>query len=189
MSMALPSRKPGTTHQAALDTPAASRPSSGWIRRLVLLGLAWVALYHALPRCLDIPSALEAPLPASTGFTDRTGQPLRRPPAGGHRHESIRFEQIPKNLVDATVSAEDQRFWSHGGIDGIGTVRAALDSIFAGRSVSGASTITQQLVKVASERYHNRTWKDKLREMAFARKVEIAWDKERILTAYLQRVE
>ena len=189
MSMALPSGKPSSTHQAALDTPAASRPSSGWIRRLVLLGLAWVALYHALPRCLDIPSALEAPLPASTGFTDRTGQPLRRPPAGGHRHESIRFEQIPKNLVDATVSAEDQRFWSHGGIDGIGTVRAALDSIFAGRSVSGASTITQQLVKVASERYHNRTWKDKLREMAFARKVEITWDKERILTAYLQRVE
>ena len=188
MSMALPSRRRAAAPQAALPPPGRRGFLGRWVRRGVMLALLGALAYHGLPRLLNIPPALLTPPAAGPEITDRTGRPLRRLLADGQRVESLRFENIPRDLVDATVSAEDQRFWTHGGIDSIGMVRAALDSLFAGRRVSGASTITQQLVKVAHERYNNRTWKDKLREMAYARKLEITWSKERILTEYLQRV-
>lgn len=169
--------------------PSAAAPRHRWGRRLLWLIVLWVALYHGLPRLLDIPEPLKEPPGESGGITDRHGRPLRQPLADGRRTAPFAFHQAPRALIDATVSAEDKRFWQHGGIDVIGLVRAAVDSIAAGRPVSGASTITQQLVKVATGRYAHRTWRDKLREMAYARKLEITWTKERILSEYLQRVE
>lgn len=188
MSLAFPSRFRAATHHAALPPPRRRGFFGRWLRRGLALAFLFALVYHGLPRALEIPPALLSRPAPGPEITDRSGRPLRRLLTDGQRVESLRFEDIPRDLIDATVSAEDQRFWTHGGIDAIGAVRAALDSMTAGRPVSGASTITQQLVKVAGERYHDRTWKDKLREMAYGRKLEITWSKERILTEYLQRV-
>lgn len=188
MSMALPSGTRAPTHPAQLAPASRGGCMGRWLRRVLLGAVLWMAAYHGLPRMLELPPPLlKAPSPGAE-ITDRNGRPLRRLLADGQRIEHLTFDGIPRDLVEATVSAEDQRFWTHGGIDGIGSVRAALDSLFAGRRVSGASTITQQLVKVSLGRYSNRTWKDKLREMAYARKLEMTWSKEHILTEYLQRV-
>src|SRR5438874_3009069 len=60
----------------------------------------------------------------------------------------IPFAQIPKVMVDAQVAAEDQTFWTNPCVDFRGIVRAFLQNVSAGRQVSGASTICQQLVRM-----------------------------------------
>ena len=60
----------------------------------------------------------------------------------------IPFAQIPKIMIDAQVSAEDQTFWTNPCVDFRGIVRAFLQNVSAGRQVSGASTICQQLVRM-----------------------------------------
>ena len=162
-----------------------------WLRRGALLAGLWAVVYFLVPMCLPWPRELLSPPVPSAEIQDKDGQPLRQllDDRGQRVDRPLAFGEIPKPLIDATVSAEDQRFWTHGGIDFPGVIRAVLDGFEAGRAVSGASTITQQLVKVARGRYSNRTWRDKLKEMAAARKIEMAWTKERILTEYLQRLE
>jgi penicillin-binding protein 1A len=59
----------------------------------------------------------------------------------------ISIARVPKDLQLATVAIEDERFYSHGGIDPEGIARAALKNLEAGRTVEGGSTITQQLVR------------------------------------------
>jgi membrane peptidoglycan carboxypeptidase len=67
--------------------------------------------------------------------------------AAEERH-SIRFDQIPKVMVDAQVAAEDQTFWTNPCVDFRGIVRAFVQNLSAGHEVSGASTICQQLVRM-----------------------------------------
>ena len=67
--------------------------------------------------------------------------PGREEPHPGHG------EQDQPLAAKATVAIEDRRFWSHGGIDTVGIMRAALADVRAGKIVEGGSTITQQLVK------------------------------------------
>ncbi len=87
----------------------------------------------------------------------------------------------------ATVAIEDRRFWSHGGIDPVGIVRAALADVQAGKIVEGGSTITQELVK---NLYLSReqTLKRKLTEACLAIKLARVWSKRRILTTYMNQV-
>ena len=54
---------------------------------------------------------------------------------------------IGDRVRDATIAVEDQRFWRHGGVDGLAVVRAGWQTVVHGRPVSGASTITMQVVK------------------------------------------
>src|SRR5690606_38093804 len=67
------------------------------------------------------------------------------------------------------------------------TLREARDSLTAGRTVSGASTVTQQLAKLV--RPAPRTFLTKLREALTARRIEMTWSKEQILEAYLNRLD
>ncbi|MGI8603731.1 MAG: penicillin-binding protein 1C [Verrucomicrobiales bacterium] len=177
----------------AFQTNLADSPRKGkrsWVRAAVWLTAAWAGLYYGLPLASPLPDSLALPPKPGTKITDLNGAPLRKLLQDGRRVDRpLDFSEIPPALVNAIVSAEDQRFWSHGGIDFLGMMRAGADSIGARRPVSGASTISQQVVKVAGGRYRNRTWRDKLYELAAARKLELTWSKERILTEYLQRVE
>lgn len=61
--------------------------------------------------------------------------------------ETVPYEQIPRNLVNAVVAVEDAKFYSHHGYDWWGIVRAALKNFTAGHVRQGASTITQQLAR------------------------------------------
>lgn len=98
----------------------------------------------------------------------------------------VRYQQVPRHLLDALIAVEDQRFYYHRGIDPKALVRAAFSTL-TGRGTQGGSTITQQLVKnffLSPE----RTLKRKFNEMLMALVVELRYGKDEILEAYLNEV-
>jgi len=96
----------------------------------------------------------------------------------------VKIEDIPPVLKQAVIAAEDRRFYSHGGVDLHGTMRALIADI-RGRDLSqGGSTITQQLVKntlTGNERSISR----KIREAVLASQLDRQMDKDKILFEYL----
>jgi penicillin-binding protein 1A len=91
-------------------------------------------------------------------------------------------------MKEATVAIEDQRFYEHRGIDYEGIGRAVFQDILALGATQGGSTITQQFVKNALRAQRSRTVFEKLREAALAYQLERHWDKDKILTEYLNEI-
>lgn len=147
---------------------------------VIRVGLPWVPL----PSGLEDPS-VAAPL---IELLDRRGAPLRVVPGqGGQFARDLAEADLPRGIVLATLAAEDARFRKHPGFDLLATLRAAWQCVRHGRVVSGASTITQQLVKLGEPR--PRTLRTKIIEAVLAARLERAWDKDRILRAYLARID
>ena len=97
------------------------------------------------------------------------------------------YSQIPKTLIYAVITAEDERFFKHGAIDPIGIVRAAITDLSRGKIVQGGSTITQQLAKMVFLS-PKRTIERKLKEIELAKKLEEKLTKQEILELYLNYV-
>lgn len=99
----------------------------------------------------------------------------------------ISIKDMPKALQDAFVSVEDERFYTHIGVDPIGIGKSILENIRAGGIVRGASTITQQL---ARNLYltGDQTIERKIREAYLAVQLNAALSKEQVLEAYLNRI-
>ncbi|WP_328983866.1 penicillin-binding protein 1B [Thiorhodovibrio winogradskyi] len=95
--------------------------------------------------------------------------------------------QLPDLLVKTLLAVEDRKFYQHPGIDPKGILRAAYKNLMAGRTVEGASTLTQQLVK---NFYLNqqRTLERKINEALMAMLLELRYTKDDILTAYANEV-
>ena len=88
--------------------------------------------------------------PYSVRYYDRNGVLLQITPlAGGLRRE--RPQEIPAQVKDVFVFAEDHRFYQHIGVDGLALIRAVFQNIAGGKRVSGASTITMQLARLVSD--------------------------------------
>jgi len=102
--------------------------------------------------------------------------------ADEHR-QYLPYERIPQHFVDALVAAEDQDFWEHRGFSPSGIARAMVSNLKAGRVVAGGSTLTQQTAKNLFKR-QGRTFKEKLRELANALRLEAVYSKEDILEFY-----
>ena len=149
---------------------------------LVLLLAAWIGL-----KFVPVPEALLRTPPVSIEFTDRNGKPLRETRVGERFRREVSYSEIPSKVIHAMLAAEDKRFFSHAGVDWLATGRAAVSSARAGRKTSGASTISQQLIKLSVPR--PRTLTTKLIEMATALRLEQIWSKEEILAAYLNRLD
>jgi 1A family penicillin-binding protein len=113
------------------------------------------------------------------------GQSLAR--KGPFRAPDKSLKELPPHLIDAVISIEDQRFYTHNGIDLPGILRALGRNIRAGEVVEGGSTITQQLVKILYLD-RGRTLTRKIREVALALWLETKLSKEEILTRYLNNV-
>ncbi len=96
--------------------------------------------------------------------------------------------QIAPAMKHATIAIEDKRFYTNPGYDLKGIGRALWADVGAGGSAQGASTITQQFVKVALEAQGERTVFQKLREAALAYHLTRQWPKEKILTEYLNAI-
>lgn len=123
---------------------------------------------------------------ASTEFTDRDGEPLRTMLAEEKAYRRrVPLGEISPNIIAATLAAEDRNFYRHPGFDPLAIARAALNGARGAKPLSGASTITQQLVKEPGP----RTAGSKAREILRAMRVEQAWDKQRILEEYLNRLD
>jgi penicillin-binding protein 1C len=153
---------------------------------LMLAALGWWALPFALP----MPGRLKQPLPSSVTFLAADGTPLRQmlTPDGDRVTQVATYAELPVDLVHATMAAEDRRFFLHHGVDFSAITRALWDDLRAHRIVSGASTITQQLAKVGAEHRSSRNMSAKITEALQARRLEMTWSKERILSEYLNRV-
>ncbi len=101
----------------------------------------------------------------------------------------VKYSDLPKHLVDALVATEDERFYEHSGIDGRGTMRAALSLGTSG----GASTLTQQLAKLL---FHGEGSKffllrivQKAKEWIIAIRLERQYTKNEIIAMYLNKAD
>ncbi len=102
----------------------------------------------------------------------------------------VPYNSIPKNVINAFLSAEDKNFFSHPGVDAKGVLRAVVNNIsniISSNRLEGASTITQQVAKnflLTNEVSINR----KIKEAILAFRIERALSKERILELYLNQI-
>jgi penicillin-binding protein 1A len=99
----------------------------------------------------------------------------------------LRAEEIPAVLAGAVVATEDERFFSHHGLDSLGIARSAWDDLNRGCLCEGGSTITQQLAKVVYYP-HQAVLVRKVPGMAVALKLESRYSKPHLLAAYLSVV-
>jgi len=99
----------------------------------------------------------------------------------------VKFDQIPGRLIETLVATEDTSFFEHKGFNPTAILRALIKDIKAGKKVEGASTLTQQLVKML---YLSREKKiqRKIKELFISMKVENTLSKDKILEIYLNQV-
>jgi penicillin-binding protein 1A len=103
------------------------------------------------------------------------------------RRDPIDGVKLPHHLIDAFIAAEDWDFFKHNGISWKGIVRSIIVNIYHGRKAQGASTITQQLVKLLFFD-SQKTFTRKIKEQLYAILVEQQLTKEQILYTYLNHV-
>ena len=108
--------------------------------------------------------------------------------------DPVKLKDVPEMVKKVVLAAEDKRFFSHYGVDPLAIVRAAVHNYLSRRTVSGASTITQQLTRLL---YEDEVPEFKIREMRMSRKrkeariaiqMERYYSKEEILEAYLNYI-
>ena len=150
------------------------------------LALLLIAGHFAL-KLVPIPPALLRPPVQSISLVDRHGIPLREARVAERFSRELLLDDVPRHVIDAVLAAEDKRFYRHHGIDWLASARALVAGVTHGRIVSGASTITQQLVKISDRR--PRTLRAKLIESVTALRLEQSWSKDQILAAYLNRLD
>lgn len=127
-----------------------------------------------------------APQRASTVYTDRSGVPLRvELGADGQWQLPVPLCRMSPWLAAGVPAVEDRRFWTHRGVDWVAAARAAHSNATAGRVVSGASTLTMQLVRLANP--ERRGWWAKGRQILRALRLESRHPKEWILETYLNQ--
>lgn len=161
-------------------------------KRLFIRGgmvfLIAVAVFAIALWLTPLPKALTDPPVSSTEFLDRRGQPLRILLVDERRRQMrTTLSEISPHLLAATLAAEDKRFFKHRGIDFLATARAIRQSVLRESTRSGASTISQQLIKLA--RPGSRDFSNKLSEMWISLKLECVFGKNRILEEYLNRLD
>ena len=124
--------------------------------------------------------------PASSQILDMNGVLITNIHATENR-TLVGLDKIPKNLQNAFIAVEDNRFYDHNGIDPRGIMRAVYSNFVRGEVAEGGSTITQQLAKNAFLS-QDRTMKRKLQEFFIALRLEREYTKEEILEMYLNQI-
>src|ERR1700745_2716772 len=147
------------------------------------LGLGFVRKYEGKAAEFDL-GKLDSVESASVVY-DRYGKEFGK--IFIQNRERVPLDQISPYLVDAVVSAEDNRFYEHSGVDLLGIFRAMLKNTQAGRIRQGASTITQQLARNVFD-LRDRTYDRKILEVFLAMRIEKTVPKSKIMELYLTRV-
>lgn len=159
---------------------------------VLLLGLFVGGLFAYFRKDLDQirPGEIDKRVQTTvTTYLDRNGNVLWEDKGDGNYKFVVKSEDLGENLKKATVAIEDRDFFKHSGVSVSGTVRAAVNN-FTGGSTQGGSTLTQQLVKQvffadeASDRGLGGVPR-KIKELILAIEIERMYDKDQILTLYL----
>ncbi|MCS7035707.1 MAG: penicillin-binding protein 1C [Saprospiraceae bacterium] len=90
---------------------------------------------------------------------------------------------VPQRYADCVVAFEDKRFWYHPGVDPIGLARALWSNLQRGRKVSGGSTLTMQVIRLARGNPPRTVW-EKMVEIFMATRLELTYSKREILSLY-----
>jgi penicillin-binding protein 1C len=121
----------------------------------------------------------------SVTVVDRHGEVLYESlGSSGTRGESLKAAALPPRVVEATLVAEDRRFFSHPGVDPIAIARAALHNVRELGIVEGGSTISQQVAKLLLQS-RSRGFGQKAREAVLALRLEHRFTKRELLAMYL----
>jgi membrane peptidoglycan carboxypeptidase len=129
----------------------------------------------------------ETPFIQSTKIYDRTGKVLLYDIYGEEKREIVSFDKISDNLKHAVLASEDNRFYQHGGVDILRTIKAILIDISSQSKSQGGSTITQQLIKsvyLTGQKSISR----KIREIVLSIELEARYSKDQIFDWYLNQV-
>ncbi|MHA3977663.1 penicillin-binding protein 1C [Halovulum sp. GXIMD14794] len=156
--------------------------------RAALTGAAFlVAGGIALDRWVDAAPLPPLSAPTSVLATDRNGTPLRVFLAADDRWRlPVALETVDPGYLAMLIAYEDKRFHDHTGVDPLALVRAARDSLLAGRIVSGGSTLTMQVARLLDGGTTGR-WVGKVRQIRLALALERVLSKREILEIYLTR--
>lgn len=143
-------------------------------------------LFDGLPSLPDKSTMWELNLQPNTTLMDKNGEVI------GHRGpyvgRPLKLTEMPRHLPDAFLAIEDERFYSHAGIDRKAILRAFFENSKSGTTTQGGSTLTQQLVKnmiLTPE----KTYRRKFQEAWLAYEMETMLSKPEILELYLNRIE
>ncbi|MEX0710181.1 MAG: transglycosylase domain-containing protein [Chloroflexota bacterium] len=182
-----------------------ARPVLAPLPALVLGGFAALAVallvgilvaFASYAAGLPDPGDLEN-FPLSEGSTVLSADGVELAAFAAEQRRVIAFEDIPQVMIDAQVAAEDRTFWTNPCIDFKGIVRAALQNFSASETVSGASTICQQLVRIRlfdADLIANpdRRWERKIKEALLALRVGDRYPglegKQKLIEMYLNQV-
>ena len=160
---------------------AAGLVAAGLVALLMVIGLALAVAYPNLPDVSDL-SDYRPKLPMRVYSADG----LIIGEFGEERRSLTPIENIPKVMKDAVLAIEDARFFSHGGVDYLGVIRAGLANV--GRSkAQGASTITMQVARnvyLSAEKTYTR----KIYEILLTFKLEHLLSKNQILEIYMNQI-
>jgi penicillin-binding protein 1C len=141
---------------------------------LGVLALVWYSI--------SLPNPLFAD-PCSTVLEDRHGELLSATIAGDGQWRFPQRDSIPEKFAQALIAFEDKRFRSHPGVDLLSLGRALRQNIKAGRIVSGGSTISMQVLRLA-RKGKSRSILEKTLEIILATRLEIRYSKDEILSYY-----
>ena len=160
---------------------AAGLAAAGSVALLMVVGMAMAVAYPNLPDISDL-SDYRPKLPMRVYSADGVliGE------FGEERRNLTPIQDIPKIMKDAVLAIEDARFFSHGGVDYLGVIRAGLANV--GRSkAQGASTITMQVARnvyLSAEKTYTR----KIYEILLTFKLEHLLTKDQILEIYMNQI-
>jgi penicillin-binding protein 1A len=162
-----------------------------WLFRLAVLGalgavwlLAGAYLYLA-PNLPDVATLRDVQLQTPMSVYTRDGELIGQ--FGEQKRNPLRFEEIPRQFINALLAAEDDGFFEHNGIDFAGLARAVSELAMTGEKVSGGSTLTMQVARnyfLSLE----RTFLRKFNEILLAIEIERRLSKEEIFELYVNRV-
>ena len=106
---------------------------------------------------------------------------------GNESKEWISLDDVSDYVIKATISTEDKNFYKHFGFDFLRILKASYINIINGKTVQGASTITQQYAKNLFLDF-DKTWKRKWDELWYTLRIESNYDKDEILEGYLNTI-
>jgi len=144
---------------------------------------------YSILRDLPDPTRItERAIPESTKIYDRTGKIILFEVHGEEKRTVISLHEVPEVVKNATLAAEDVRFYEHRGLDWRGILRAASKIISSGKITQGGSTITQQVAKNSLLGWSQRNILRKIREQLMAVMLERKYSKDEILEIYLNQI-
>lgn len=120
---------------------------------------------------------------------DDNGEIIESLQNGGLR-TNVSYSDMPEDLINAFIAIEDKTFWEHNGFNVVRIVGAVFEGIFKGESISGTSTITQQLARnlYLAETKSQRSMTRKIREAYYTVQLEKQLSKKQIIEAYLNTI-